>query len=117
MEQNEGLARLEQFVERLIASHNQLKAENSRITAELQVKEQENVELRKTVEDLRDNRSEMHSRVTGLLERIDTWEKTFDQESPGQMSEATDKEPQGLSEKSSSLFDVASEQPSGSALR
>jgi predicted RNase H-like nuclease (RuvC/YqgF family) len=117
MEQNEGLARLEKFVERLIASYNQLKAQNSRIAAELQAKEQENVELRRTVEDLRDNRSEMHSRVTGLLERIDTWEKTFDQESSGQGGDATDKEPQGLSGKSSSLFDVASEQPSGSALR
>lgn len=117
MEQNEGLARLEQFVERLIASHNQLKAETSRVTAELRAKELENVELRKTVEDLRENRSEMHSRVTGLLERIDTWEKTFDQERPDRRGDTPDKDPQALSEKSSPLFDVPPEQPSGSPLR
>ena len=41
MEQNEDLARLEQFVERLIDSYNQLKNVNSDINALLLEKEQE----------------------------------------------------------------------------
>ena len=38
MEHNEDMARLEQFVEKLIDSHNQLKNENSEISFLLQAK-------------------------------------------------------------------------------
>ena len=38
MEHNEDLARLEQFVEKLLDSHNQLKNENSEINEQLRAK-------------------------------------------------------------------------------
>ena len=117
MEHNEDLVRLEQFVEKLITSHNQLKNKNSEINAQLQAKQQEIAELQEMIKNLQEDRSVMHNRVTGLLDRIDDWEKAFDQEGSGQNSGSGNGEPQSLSNKSSSLFNVAEEQPSGSALR
>lgn len=117
MEHNEDLARLEQFVEKLIASHNQLKNENNEINAQLQAKQQEIAELREMVKNLQEDRSVIHNRVTGLLDRIDDWEKTFDQEESGQNSDSGTNDAQSLSDKSSSLFSMAPEQPSESALR
>ena len=116
MERNEDLARLEQFVEKLIASHNQLKNQNNEINARLQAKQQEIVELQEVIKNLQEDRSVMHKRVTGLLDRIDDWERTFDQEGASQNSSPGKDDPQGLSNKSSSLFSLAEEQPSESAL-
>jgi len=117
MEHNEDLARLEQFVEKLIISHNQLKNENSEINGQLQAKQQEITELQDMIKDLQEDRSVMHNRVTGLIDRIDEWEKAFEQEEPGQKSKLKDGETQNLSKKSSSLFNVTAEQSSESALR
>ncbi|KPK29230.1 MAG: hypothetical protein AMK70_16265 [Nitrospira bacterium SG8_35_1] len=74
MEYNEDFARLEQFVERLIDSYNQLKNVNSDINALLLEKEQEIVDLQEKVKDLQDDRNVMLNRVSGLIERIDEWE-------------------------------------------
>ena len=41
MEHNEDLARLEQFVEKLVGSHNQLKKEKNEILVQVQEKQQE----------------------------------------------------------------------------
>ena len=41
MENSEDLARLEQFVEKLIGSHNQLKKEKNEMMAQMQEKHQE----------------------------------------------------------------------------
>ena len=117
MEQNEDLARLEQFVEKLIDSHNQLKNENSGINAQLQAKQQEIAELQETIKNLQQDRSVMHNRVTGLIGRIDEWEKSFDQESSGQKNNSGDDDTQSPSKKSSSLFTVQAEHSPGSALR
>jgi uncharacterized coiled-coil DUF342 family protein len=110
MEHNEDLARLEQFVEKLIDSHNQLKKENSEINAQLQAKQQE-------ITELQEDRSVMHNRVSGLIDRIDKWEKTFEQEELGLNSDSGDGQTRKLSKKSSSLFNVTAEQSSESALR
>ena len=117
MEHNEDLARLEQFVEKLITSHNQLKNKNGEINVQLQAKQQEIAELQEMIKNLQEDRSVMHNRVTGLLDRIDDWEKTFAQEGSGQNSSSGNGESQSLSNKSSSLFSVAEDQPSESALR
>jgi predicted nuclease with TOPRIM domain len=117
MDHNEDLARLEQFVEKLIVSHNQLKNENDEVKAKLQAKQQEIAELQEMIKNLQEDRSVMHNRVTGLLDRIDDWEKTFAQEGSGQNSSSGNGESQSLSNKSSSLFSVAEDQPSESALR
>ena len=117
MEHNEDLARLEQFVEKLIESHNQLKNENSEINAQLHTKLQEIDELQETIKNLQADRSVMHNRVTGLIDRIDAWEKTFDQEEPGKKIDSADSEVPNPPKKSSSLFKVTAEQSSEPALR
>ncbi len=117
MEHNEDLARLELYVEKLIDSHNQLKNKNSEMYDQLQAKQQEITDLQEMVKNLQDDRSVMHNRVSGLLDRIDEWEKAFDQEEQKKMSESGDKKTKALSKKSSSLFNVASEQSSEPALR
>jgi len=111
MEQNEDLARLEQFVEKLLDSHNQLKKEKNEMLAQLQEKQLEIVELHETVKSLQDDRSVMHNQVTGLIDRIGEWEKMLDHEVAGQNTAPEDRQSQNLSKESSSLFNVATEQP------
>ena len=118
MEHNEDMARLEQFVEKLIDSHNQLKNENSEISFLLQAKQQEIADLQEKIKNLQEDRSVMHNRVGGLIDRIDEWEKTFEQEGSGQNSDpATGGSKSRAKKSSSSLFNVKAEQSSGSALR
>jgi predicted nuclease with TOPRIM domain len=102
MEHNEDLARLEQFVEKLIGSHNQLKKENNEMMAQVQEKQQEIAELQEMIKSLQEDRSVMHNQVTGLIDRIGEWEKIFNQE---------EEQAQNLSKEPSSLFNVATEQP------
>ena len=111
MENNQDLARLEQFVEKLIGSHNQLKKEKDEMTALMQEKQQEIAELQEMIKSLQEDRSVMHNQVTGLIDRIGEWEKVFDQDGPGEDSNSGDGRTQNLSEKSRSLFNVATEQP------
>jgi len=116
MENNEDWVRLEQFVEKLIVSHNQLKNENSEINAQLQAKQQEIAELHEMIKNLEKDRNVMHNRVTGLIDRIDEWEKVFDQDSDDQITGSANDANKGIAKKSSSLFKVTPEQPSESAL-
>lgn len=111
MEQNEDLARLEQFVEKLIGSHNQLKKEKNELMAQLQKKQQEIAELQEMVKSLQEDRGVMHDRVTGLIDRIGEWEKMFDQEGSGQSGKTEEGRSQNVANESASLFNVASEQP------
>lgn len=110
MENNEDLVRLEQFVERLIGSHNQLKKEKNEMMLQVQKKQQEIAELQETVKSLQGDRTVMHNQVTGLIDRIGEWEKIFDQEGAGQNSDSEAGQARNLSKNSSSLFKVASEQ-------
>ena len=50
MEQNQDLARLEQFVEKLIENHNQLKNENNEMNLKLQAKQMEIAELQEKLD-------------------------------------------------------------------
>ncbi|MGW8160850.1 MAG: cell division protein ZapB [Desulfobulbales bacterium] len=117
MEHNEDLARLEQFVEKLLASHNQLKSENKEMQAQLQAKQQEISELQETLKSLQEDRSVMHDRVSGLIDRIDEWEKNFDLEETGPDKAPEEGGSQSMSQKSSSLFNVSAERSSESAAR
>jgi predicted nuclease with TOPRIM domain len=111
MEHSENLGRLEQFVEKLIDNHNRLKNEKSELMAQLQEKQQEIVELQETVKSLQEDRSVMHNQVTGLIDRIGEWEKILDKEGTGNNSDAGEGEARSLSKESSSLFNIATEQP------
>lgn len=117
MEQNEDLARLEQFVEKLIESHNQLKEENNDMLAQLQEKQMEIAELQYKIKDLQEDRSTIHNRVVGLIDRIDEWEKMIDKEGVEQKTNPVSKSSREIAKKSSSLFNVKPEQTSKSALR
>jgi predicted nuclease with TOPRIM domain len=110
MENSEDLGRLEQFVERLLASHNQLKNENQEIKALLQQKEQEISELKETNKGLQENKSVMHDRVTGLLDKIDEWEKVFESAGAGQSNNSSSDQAQNVTQESSPLFNVGAEQ-------
>ncbi len=116
MEQNEDLARLEQFVDKLIGSHDQLKNENSEINAQLQAKQQEIDELREQIKKLQEDRSIMHNRVIGLIDRIDEWEKAFGDDEPVKNIDSGDAKVQNMGKKSSALFKVATEQSPESTL-
>ena len=111
MEQNEDLARLEQFVEKLLDSYNQLKKEKNEMSAQLQEKQLLIDELHETVKSLQDDRGVMHNQVTGLIDRIGEWEKILDQEGGRQNTGPEKRQAQDLSKESSSLFNVATEQP------
>jgi hypothetical protein len=56
----------------------------------------------------------MHNRVSGLIERIEKWEKTIDVDDPGSTSAKGGT--QNLTKKTSSLFNVAAEQSPESTL-
>ena len=111
MEQNENLVRLEQFVERLIENHNQLKKESNELTAQLQEKQQEIIDLQETVKCLQEDKGVIHNQVTGLIDKIGEWEKVLDTEGTAQNSDSGKGKGQNVSNESSSLFNVATEQP------
>jgi predicted nuclease with TOPRIM domain len=118
MEQNEDLARLEKFVERLVESHNHLKNEKNELLTHMHEKELEIAELQEKIKDLQTERSTVHNRVTGLIDRIDEWEKLLDQDGGGESNGSGSKPSREPSaKKSSSLFSVKPEQASKSALR
>ena len=99
MEHNEDLARLEQFVEKLVDSHNQLKKEKNEILVQVQEKQQEIAQLQEMLKSL-------------LIDRIGEWEQIFDQEGAAPNSNSEESQAQNLSNESATLFNVATEQPS-----
>ena len=107
MEHNEDLVRLEQFVEKLIGSHNQLKKEKSEMVIQMQEKQQEIAELQEMVKSLQEDRGVMHNQVTGLIDRIGEWEKILDQEGAGENSGLKEGRAQNPSKEPSPLFNVA----------
>jgi len=106
MEHNKDLARLEQLVEKLLISHNQLKKEKDEMLSELQGKQQELLELQEKVKSLQEDRTAMHSQVTGLIDRIGEWEKIIDRENKQQDNESGE-QVQNVTRESSSLFNAA----------
>jgi regulator of replication initiation timing len=76
MAHEEEFGRLEQFVEKLINSYNELKAENSSLRQRLAETEQQNLQNKDLVTNLQNDRTVMHERVTHLIGRIDEWEKS-----------------------------------------
>jgi uncharacterized coiled-coil protein SlyX len=90
MEKNEELVRLEQFVDNLLNKYNDLKARFHALEATLAERDMECDGLKADIAELRDERSEVGSRVSGLLGRIQQWEAE-QEESP----QESDEEKQG----------------------
>jgi regulator of replication initiation timing len=78
MVHEDELGKLEQFVERLIDNYNELKTENSSLKERLDKIEQRNAQNQELVNTLQNDRTVMHDRVTGMISRIEDWEKSLD---------------------------------------
>lgn len=84
MESNAELQRLEEFVDKLLTRYNQLKADYHNLQNTLQERDNEIVDLKSNIEDLSTERTEVGSRVAGLIGRIEQWE---DDQGPGEVAE------------------------------
>lgn len=76
MEQVESLARLEEAIDKLLTTLQEMKKEKSQLEAKVEEKEQEAFELKQQLDTLQSERSRIHQRVSGLINSIDKWEKT-----------------------------------------
>lgn len=74
MEKNEELIRLEQFVDNLLNKYNDLKGNFHALEATLAERDAECAGLKDDIAELRDERSDVGTRVSGLLGRIEQWE-------------------------------------------
>ncbi len=74
MHKEAELAQLEQFVDKLLNRYNELKQNYQSLQATLQKTEEERDDLNRQLETMRAERSEVKSRVSGLIGRIEEWE-------------------------------------------
>lgn len=82
MEQVESLARLEEAIEKLLTTMQEMKKEKSQLEAKLEEKSQESFELKQQLDTLQSERSRIHQRVSGLINSIDKWEKSTEAKGP-----------------------------------
>ena len=82
MESNAELARLEQFVDKLLTKYHELKEEYHALQATLQERDNECAELKENIADLTSERTFVGERVAGLIDRIEQWET--EQEGPAE---------------------------------
>ena len=82
MENSTELVRLEQFVDNLLTRYKALQEKNGRLEEKLEKRDVECARLKETIAELRDERSDVGSRISGLIERIEKWEG--EQEHAGQ---------------------------------
>jgi predicted nuclease with TOPRIM domain len=80
MVREQDLAKLEDIVENLLLRFNVLKQDNSELKAQVKLKDEKINELQIQVDSLTVNKSEVHGRVSSLIDTIEDWEKTFSAE-------------------------------------
>ena len=103
MENNAELARLEQFVDKMLTRYHELKEEFHALQATLQERDAECAELKNRLEELSSERAVVGERVSGLIGRIEQWEA----EQQGLGTENTEAREQGGVQ--ASLFEGDSE--------
>jgi len=74
MESNAELARLEQFVDKLLTKYHELKSEHHAVEATLKEREEECLELKEKIAGLSNEKTVVSERVSGLIGRIEQWE-------------------------------------------
>ena len=79
MENNAELVRLEQFVDSLLNKYNDLKNRFHALEGTLRERDDECAVLKEDVAGLSSERTEVGSRVSGLLGRIVQWEAELDE--------------------------------------
>jgi len=103
MENNAELAKLEQFVDKLITKYQKLKEEFHALQTTLQERDAECADLKEQVSELSSERIVVGEKVSGLIGRIEQWEA----EQEGREAENTDnQDPGGVQ---GSLFEGDSE--------
>lgn len=75
MESKVDLERLENIVEKLLTSYNDLKAEKQRLERSLMEKDAEIIKLDGELQGLTEEKAGIHNRVSGLIASIEEWEK------------------------------------------
>jgi FtsZ-binding cell division protein ZapB len=75
MKQESELGRLETFVSSLMARYNALVKENERLSQDVQERDETIDDLRASLAQLESERTEISSRVSGIILQIEEWEK------------------------------------------
>jgi chromosome segregation ATPase len=87
MAEGNELERLEGFVAKLLAEYNGLKAEKERLLGDLRDHEEKIAFLESELASAQSERSDVGSRVKGLIKQIEAWESNLsDDESKQQQS-------------------------------
>lgn len=73
----EDFFRLEKNVEKLLANIDRIQKENILLKENLQKKEDENNELREELMRVKGDKTDVHKRVTGLIDAIEKWEQEY----------------------------------------
>ena len=76
MDHEEDLGRLEKIVGKLLTAYNDLKQEKDSLERTLKEKDLEILELQETVNRVNGDKAAISERVAGLIDYIETWEKT-----------------------------------------
>ncbi|MDD2465805.1 MAG: cell division protein ZapB [Desulfobulbus sp.] len=74
MEYSAELARLEEFVDKLLNKYNTIKSECHALQETLRQRDNECADLKNKVFELSAERTEVGGKVSGLLDRIEQWE-------------------------------------------
>ena len=82
MSQDSELLRLERFVEKMLVNFSELRAEKSSLLKQLRERDLEIEALRSNVSAQEMERGEISQRVGKLVEQIEEWENSLDEEMP-----------------------------------
>jgi FtsZ-binding cell division protein ZapB len=122
MSHAEEIDRLEQFVEKLLDSYQALKLEHENVLAARQQLEHDynalqqqmetgESELRQQLEQLHNDRAAMHSRVSGLISKIEEWERGMTaQQAPAESAPEKAHEDFSEEEQQANMFNAMPEQ-------
>ncbi len=95
MEHEEDLGRLEKIVGKLLETYNNLKQEKENLEETLKEKEREILELQDNVNKVNGDKTAIFERVSGLINYIETWEKTNHEAANPISDEETDSDDDG----------------------
>ncbi|HHB76355.1 MAG TPA: cell division protein ZapB [Desulfobulbus sp.] len=96
MENNAELAKLEQFVDKLLTKYHELKEDFHALQTTLQERDAECADLKGQVAELSSERVVVGERVSGLIGRIEQWEAEQEgREEENQEEENADNQDQG----------------------
>lgn len=90
MSKDTELQRLEQFVEKLLAKYDELKGERNQLVKDLSDRNKTIAELEGNITNKDSERDQISLRVNKLVDQIEEWEQSLDDEDENSLEEATD---------------------------